>query len=295
MGFFKDERFEGLENELVVVKGDVAVLEERNGVLEIENAKLVNNYGKLEQKNTENVVKIDKLENKLAEEVIERNGLNKRVEMLENLLAMLKEERSEADRENARNKEVVINGEWLSIDAMSKTLGLSCGTILKYYLAKRGLLVIKANLCQNSFEINYEKVSKLSDSKLNNKIKLNDGDLYLHQDFQEYLKSKLDDIKDNYKEVLRKNKKFKESKKRIAENMVEDYQKEINAICGTLKGYDETKWGKVYDQFRKVCPTLESTYKSYINDNGYITKITYVVGQLGMGDVMLRIACNLYA
>lgn len=299
MGFFKDERFDSLENELVVVKGGVSVLEGKNEVLVAENGKLKEYYSALEQKNSSNCVEIDTLKGKQADMEKENDELKHRLKLIEDMLQVRKEENEKHERDIA--KEIIMdakfNNDWLTIQNMCKLLKISNQTKLKYYLYECGIYDININIDRNTFSINTEKLLLNTPAFIDGMYKIEDGKLLLHINLAEYFKIHSKDIDGSYAKVLRKNAKYKESKKELESKVVEDYQAKINEICGTDAngGYNKKRWGNVYDVFRKTFSMLEKNYKSYTDEFGYISKVKYVVTEMGQGNYLLKIACELYA
>lgn len=293
-GFFKDERVNGIEENLAVINNKLTVVEKENTNLKSENMLMKTEMSELKKLYAEKDIKINTLYEDNAELKEQNERTVKRIEMLEKLFEMMKAEKEEIKKDNTYNSTKHIN-KWLKIKDMANAIGFSNETIISYYLVEKGVFVLKVNLMRNTFELSEKWLEKLKAENVLGKFRLNDGKLEFHTDLIEYFSKNKDYMKEVYAKYLRKNKKFKESKKRIDGNRVADYQKEINAICGTSGGYDKEKWRNVYNDFRKVYPTLEKDYDAYVEEFGNISKIKFVVTELGLGDLMLRIACALYA
>lgn len=293
-GFFKDERVNGIEENLVVINNKLSVVEEENTNLKTENMLMKTEMSELKKLYAEKDIKINTLYENNAELKEQNERTIKRIEMLEKLFEMMKAEKEEIKKDNTYNSTKPIN-KWLKIKDMANAIGFSNETIISYYLVEKGVFVLKVNLMRNTFELSEKWLEKMKAENVLEKFRLNDGKLEFHADLIDYFIKNKDYMKEVYAKYLRKNKRFKESKKRIDGNRVADYQKEISAICGTFGGYDKEKWRNVYNDFRKVYPTLEKDYDAYIEEFGKISKIKFVVTELGLGDLMLRIACALYA
>lgn len=301
MGFFnvKDDRFDGIENELVVVKGDVAVLEKQNEVLVGENAMLKENYSLLERKNTSNAIEIDDLKCENTALKNEQKELNHRLKLIEEMLAIRKDEQEKHDHEVARDviMDAKFNNDWLTITNMCKLLKIKNQTKLKYYLYDCGVYDININIDRNTFSVDGVKLLNECPEFIRDKYMIEDGKLLLHVSLVDYFKEKDKQMTDAYAKCLRKNAKYKQSKKELESKIVEDYQDKINQICGTSKngGYNKERWAMVYNVFRKSYPMLDNNYANYQAEFGYVSKVRYVVTQMGLGNYLLKIACELYA
>lgn len=285
MGFFKDERVEIIENELVTVKNNVVDINEKAEYLENENRRL-NNVA-LEVKNENLHLKNENID------------IKHRLSTLEELFEFLRKEKSNQQQDelidNKNDKEFV--EEWLSVKNMCNLLGQSNETKLKYYLYEIGVYDLKINTDRNSFITNQEKLFSNAPDFIVGKYKIVDDKLILHKELEEYFKNHKIDMDASYNNYLRKTNTYKKSKKELESKVVVDYQNKINEICGNDRngGYNKTRWANVYNEFRKSYPNLEKNYKSYIDEFGYQSKVWYVVTQLGLGNYLLRIACELYA
>lgn len=291
MGFFKDERFEGLENELVVVKGDVAFLEERNGVLEIENAKLVQNYGLLEQKYVDNTIEIDDL----------KGEVNTLKQHLEKLLSVLDKEEKEEQNEKVIKLEVdnMISDGWYSYKNICKAANVGVqATAFKYYLSDYGVLTKIVNHEKNSFKVNMNELMT-KDFYINGHCKVHKGQLLFDETMIQYIISNANKIKESYNVALRKTKEYIDTKAKLESINFKNYREEIRRICNG----DTSRYFNGYKVLQNKYPNFFKEYEECNEKNKHlpqyskhgVTKLEYICKFMKEGNYFLKIICELYA
>jgi len=175
-------------------------------------------------------------------------------------------------------------------------------TTLKYYLYELGLLKLNINKRLNT----YKTVSNYKDicSEISQYMYVKGRVITFNKEAMSYFKMHIDDLKKSIDKYLRKMNQFAKSKNNIDALKVHNYQTEIGNICGTsVNGlYDGTKWGQIYNRYSLEHENWEKKYNKWVenymiqhpNTKYKPTKITYLVQQCGDGDVLLKIACELF-
>lgn len=177
-------------------------------------------------------------------------------------------------------------------------------TTLKYHLYECGIMDLKINPIHNTFRIseNFDK----SDSELKKYIHTTDGAITFDKEVLEYFTNNPKGLQDSIDKYIRKQKQFNESKEYLSATQVKNYQEEIGKICGVDnangKNYNGKKWGMIYKQYETNHKNWLSKYelwaekflKEHPSCQYKPTRITYLVQECGDGDVLLRIACELF-
>lgn len=298
---FKDKRVDGIENELVVVKGNVAVLE-------MEKSKLKENYSKLEQRNAESIVKIDKLEGYIN--ILERKDEDKDVEIklikqqLEMLLA--KKESIVSDlMENTSSK--ILNNGLLTAEQVCKESNIKGlqQTQLKHFLTKKyGIYNVKINDGGDSFTLKLKDNKELP-SEIKDMCIVDDKWLKFKAEFVDYLNQNSIEIKEVITEYRRKNKKYRDVKQKLDKANTKNYSNEITKICGETKynDYKGDRYGMIYDVVTKDYPNWIELREEYIKANKNnpkyrlyeITRLSFLIEQMGLKNYLLKVACDLFA
>ena len=172
-------------------------------------------------------------------------------------------------------------------------------TSFKYYLYELGIMDLKINPVNNTYKIssNYDN----SVSELKQYIHITDRAITFDKDVLDYLMNNSKELQESIYRYVRKQNQYNKSKRHLAEIQVTDYQAEINKICGTYTSYDKDKWAKIYGIYKKYHPNFWNEHKKYVEkflkenpNEKKPTMITYLVQEVGDGDVLLKIACELF-
>lgn len=281
---FKDKRVDGIENELVVVKGNVAVLE-------MEKSKLKENYSKLEQRNTENIVKIDKLEGEV----------NTLKEHLERLLSVLDKEEKEDRNEQVIKLEVddMISDGWYSYKNLCKAANVGvASTAFKYFLSDEGVLEKVVNHEKNSFKVNMNELMH-RDFYIDGHCKVHKGQIIFDETMIKYVIDNAKKIKGSYNTSLRKAKEYLDTKSKLESINFVNYREEIRRICNN----DTSKYYGGYKVLQNKYPTFFKDYEACNEANKHlpqyreygVTKLEYICKFMKEGNYFLRIICELYA
>lgn len=172
-------------------------------------------------------------------------------------------------------------------------------TSFKYYLYENGILDLKINPIRNTYRISSDYDN--STSELKQYIHITDGVITFDKAVLDYLVKNSKELQNSINKYNRKQNQFNKSKQHLAEIQVIDYQAEINKICGINDTYDGKKWGMIYKRYELDHKNWKKSYEvwkeKYLEEHPYYkyaTQITYLVQEVGDGDVLLKIACELF-
>jgi hypothetical protein len=175
-------------------------------------------------------------------------------------------------------------------------------TSFKYYLYENGILDLKINKIRNTYNISGKFNS--STSEIKQYIHISDGIITFDKSVLEYLMKNPKDLQDSIYRYVRKQRCFNEAKQHLSEIETKNYQKEICKICGISNdgNFDGNKWAKIYkkysinhkDWLNKYCKWRDDYTEQHPGLRYKPSKITYLVQIAGDGDVLLKIACELF-
>ena len=172
-------------------------------------------------------------------------------------------------------------------------------TSFKYYLYENGILDLKINPIRNTYKISND--FDTSTSELKQYIHITDGVITFDKAVLDYLVKNSVELQNSINKYNRKQNQFNKSKQHLAEIQVTDYQAEINRICGIKDSFDGKKWGMIYKRYELDHKNWKKNYEAwkekYLEEHPYYkyaTQITYLVQEVGDGDVLLKIACELF-
>lgn len=243
---------------------------------------------------------LDNYRNKSDEDTIKINNvienLLKRISILE------KQKKDESEINVANNTELSKSqsDDILDIRTLCRELNISgFGTTnVKYYLFEHGIYNMKINECKNSYSIK-PKFDKNADKELVGYIHINKKKITFSRKIIDYFRRNETLVKESICRYDKKNKEYKIAKKNVSTKMVQNYREEIKRICGLNS---PEKWIPLYNEFSKTFPNFykdfEKAKKEYREKHPTVehdlTKIAYVVEDMQQGDVLLKIACQLY-
>lgn len=233
----------------------------------------------------------------------ENNEINKAIKNLLERISILEEQKKdEITVNNLNNSELKppeVN-DILDIRSLCRELNIPgfAPTNLKYYLYEHGIFDMKINEFRNSYFIKstfYESVDK----ELLNYIHISKKKSHLVKTSLHILRvikirsgSLLSDMK--------KRKEYKIARKNVSVKRVEDYKEEVKRICGMNSS---AKWTPMYKEFSKTFPNFykdwEKADKKFKENNlehpdWNYPKVDFIVNDMQQGNVLLKIACQLY-
>ena len=174
-------------------------------------------------------------------------------------------------------------------------------TSFKYYLYENGILDLKINRVRNTYKIS-DNFGNLN-SEIKKYIHVTDGVITFSKDVLEFLVNNSQDLQNSIDRYIRKQKQFNESKQHLSEVEIKNFQKEIGQICGVGDKYDKNKWKMIYkryeddhkDWLKKYDLWTEKFLQEHPNYKyDKPSRIMYLVKEAGDGDVLLKIACELF-
>ena len=178
-------------------------------------------------------------------------------------------------------------------------------TSFKYYLYENGILDLKINRIRNTYKIS-ENFGN-STSEIKQYIHVTDGAITFDNGVLDFLIKNSSDLQNSIDRYIRKQKQFNESKQHLSEVEIKNFQKEIGIICGVDSGesrnYNPKKWGMIYkryevdhkDWLKKYdlwADKFLQEHPNYKYDKP--SRVMYLVQEVGDGDVLLKIACELF-
>lgn len=192
----------------------------------------------------------------------------------------------------------------LTYEEVSKTLqGFTYldSTSFKYYLYENGILDLKINRIRNTYKIS----EHFNDSTpaIKKYIHVTDGVITFDKDVLEFLINNSQDLQSSIDRYIRKQKQFNESKQHLSESEIKNFQKEIGIICGVGEKYDSNKWKMIYKRYEVDHKDWLKKYElwtdKFLQDHPNYkydkpSRIMYLVKEVGDGDVLLKIACELF-
>ena len=191
-----------------------------------------------------------------------------------------------------------IKGENYTFEDIRKKSGISNmqSADLKFYLHENGVMSMNINRARNSFSLNTDKIESVEEELRNNLIVL-DGKLLFKKSFIDYIEKHKSEIEESIERYHTKQKQYIKSSQSLASRNVENYREEINLICG----FDSPeRWIAIYKVFSKRFKTFYNDFNKYVEEHKGetkydITKVKYIVGVMGEGNYLLKIACDLFA
>lgn len=178
-------------------------------------------------------------------------------------------------------------------------------TSFKYYLYENGTLDLKINRIRNTYKISVKFND--STSAIKQYIHVTDGVITFDKNVLEFLINNSQDLQNSIDRYIRKQRQFNESKQHLSEVEIKNFQKEIGIICGVdsgeSKNYNPKKWGMIYKRYevdhkewlKKYDLWVEKFLQEHPNYKyDKPSRIMYLVQEVGDGDVLLKIACELF-
>ncbi len=219
--------------------------------------------------------------------------------------AEFKQWKEEQSRETKATEKAKIQlPDTLTYDEISKSLtGFTYldSTSFKYYLYEHGILDLKINRIRNTYKLS-ENFGN-STSEIKQYIHVTDGAITFDKNVLEYLIKNSSDLQSSIDKYIRKQKQFNESKQHLSEVEIKNLQKEIGIICGIDKNYNPQKWGMIYKRYEVDHKDWLKKYdlwaEKFLHEHPNYkydkpSRIKYLVQEVGDGDVLLKIACELF-
>lgn len=178
-------------------------------------------------------------------------------------------------------------------------------TVFKYYLYEKGLLNLNFGRDRNTYFLKVEK--EISDNPLYSflhKQKSKSGKIVFvfSREILSYIRDDSEFFKKSIATFIDKNKQYRKSKRRLTTLQVENYRNEINKYCGTGDSFNAHRWGLLYSRYsvdhkdwqKKYNVWREKMIKENPKCKNKFTKIYYLVEICNDGDVLLKIAIELF-
>lgn len=174
-------------------------------------------------------------------------------------------------------------------------------TSFKYYLYENGILDLKINRVRNTYKIS-DNFSD-SNSEIKKYIYVTDGAITFDKNVLEFLINNSQNLQNSIDRYIRKQKQFNESKQHLSEVEIKNFQKEIGQICGVGDKYDKNKWKMIYKRYEDDHKDWTKKYdlwtEKFLQEHPNYkydkpSRIMYLVKEVGDGDVLLKIACELF-
>lgn len=213
-----------------------------------------------------------------------------------------KEDRDHENRATEKAKSVL--PDTLTYEEVSKSLqGFTYldTTSFKYYLYENGILDLKINRIRNTYKISEHFHDSISAIK--KYIHVTDGAITFDKDVLEFLINNSQDLQNSINRYIRKQKQFNESKQHLSEVEIKNFQKEIGQICGVGDKYDKNKWKMIYKRYEDDHKDWMKKYdlwtEKFLQEHPNYkydkpSRIMYLVKEVSDGDVLLKIACELF-
>lgn len=239
------------------------------------------------------------LQNYERERLKEKKEINDVITNLTEKIRELEKQKndiSERDTGNSEIGESQIN-DILDIRSLCRDVNISGfdQTKAKYFLYENGIYDMRINEFRDAYFLKkdfHENVSK----ELIEYIHTNGKKITFSKDIVNYLLNRKADILASMARYEAKKKQYKISRKNVATKQVQNYREEVKSICGT-DSY--VKWVPMYKIFAKTFPNFFDAYDKYIEqyyagDKKEFSKVRYVVEIMQQGNLLLKIACELY-
>ena len=236
------------------------------------------------------------------------NNQKKLEEQLKDVLSAKKDIVNESNSENAAKNKFP---DELSIEDICKHLKISKldATAFRYYLHDIGVMALKINKYRNTYSLidDYDSL----ECELKQYIHVhNSRTITFFKDSLKFFDMNKDKIVDSVEKYYRQLEQFNKSKEIINSTKSKGYKDEIHKICGTRDYYDENKWSAIYKEYSKIKPNWFNIFKKYEsewlenhpeydknskrNKEFPLTRFKYIIEVFNDGDILLRIACELF-
>ena len=171
-------------------------------------------------------------------------------------------------------------------------------TNIKFYLFEHGIYDMRINEYRNTYFIK-PKFDEKTDSELVKFIHVSKKKITFSKDIIDYFKENEKEVKESISRYIRKEKEYRFARKNVSIKMVQNYKEEVSRICG----FDSPdKWTPLYKEFSKSIPNFyndfekaRTEYREKCPNAKYdLSKLKYVVEYMQQGNLLLKIACQLY-
>ena len=234
----------------------------------------------------------------------ENNRINKAIENLLDRISILEEQKKDDINVVVSTNTVLKPSEVndiLDIRSLCRELNIPgfAPTNLKYYLYEHGIFDMKINEFRNSYFVK-QNFDESVDKELLNYIHISKKKITFSKDIITYFESNQDKIKKSIVRYEKKEKEYKIARKNVSVKRVEDYKEEVKRICGMDS---PAKWTPMYKEFSKTFPNFykdwEKADKKFKENNPEhpnwkYPKVEFIVNDMQQGNVLLKIACQLY-
>lgn len=237
----------------------------------------------------------------------ENNEINKAIKNLLERISILEEQKKdEITVNNLNNLELKPSevNDIFDIRTLCRELNIPgfAPTNLKYYLYEHGIFDMKINEFRNSYFIKSTFDESVNKELLNyiHILKKKKKKITFSKDIITYFESNQDEIRESIIRYEKKEKEYKIARKNVSVKRVEDYKEEVKRICGMNSS---AKWTPMYKEFSKTFPNFykdwEKADKKFKENNlehpdWNYPKVDFIVNDMQQGNVLLKIACQLY-
>ena len=273
-----------------------------NEIMELNNK--TNELSKATDKNKSDIIlfanDVTELKETMNDLLTRYNNMSKEYYEMKKLIDDLKNEQKYEIELKEQNVDI------LTCTDVCKKLSLKKlnQTSLKYYLYEIGLLTLNINKHLNTYKVvpDYEKINP----KIGKYMHIKGRAITFDKDALIFFNEHIEQLKESVERYLRKQSQFKESKQHLSTLEIKNYQDEIGLICGVNKNgnkYDASKWAAIYKRYEVDHNGWLKKYylwvDQFLKDNpdyqySKPSRVTYLVQEVGDGDVLLKIACELF-
>lgn len=240
---------------------------------------------------------MDDIENKRVQE---NKKMNETIAMLMEKVRVIEEQKNDDSDKSADNVNVnpSVMDNILDLNTLCKQVDipLFSPTRAKYFLYENGVYDMRVNEFRDAYTLKKELDENVN-IELIRFIHTNGKSITFSKDIIEYLYENKQSVLESVTRYEAKKKQYNLSRRNLAAKQVQNYREEIKSICGTGSG---ERWVEIYKVFAKTFPSFYDNHKKYASehhvDGEYdISKVRYVVEIMQQGNVLLKIACELYA
>ena len=240
---------------------------------------------------------MDDFESKRVEE---NKKMNETIAMLMEKIRIIEEQKNDNSEKSVDNANVnpSVMDDILNLNTLCKQVDipLFSPTRAKYFLYENGVYDMRVNEFRDAYTLKKE-LDESVNKELIKFIHTDGKNITFSKDIIEYLYKNKQSVLESVTRYEAKKKQYNLSRRNLAAKQVQNYREEIKSICGTGSG---ERWVEIYKVFAKTFPSFYDNHKKYASehhvDGEYdISKVRYVVEIMQQGNVLLKIACELYA
>lgn len=239
------------------------------------------------------------LQNYKRERLKENKEINELILNLTEKIRLLESQKNDNSVVRLKNSEIEASqsDDLLGVRELCRNVNISGfdQTKLKYYLYENGIYDMKINEYRDAYFLKSE-YGENTNRELAKYIHTDGKNITFSKNIIKYLLEQKENILLSIAKYDAKKRQYKISKKNVATKQVQNYKEEVKNICGT-DSY--AKWMPMYKIFTKTFPSFYNDYEKYLKehydgDKSKFSKVRYVVEIMQQGNLLLKIACELY-